>query len=240
MEFQDVNIKCVTCGREFIFTAKEQQFFASKGFKEPRHCRECRQRRKQAREHIFSEATGETAPSGKETYKVICAHCQRESTVPFKPITGKPVLCKDCFIAQRYGMKAPEPETAQQEAAAEAVEPPNAEQTASTDEAISPEIDLNAVKEESQTAVLTGEDDTKEESVPSPDVEMPVETVQEEEKPDTTVEQTLPVEDQDTQASDGEDQPENGEDISSEAPETTTKPSERNGADSGAETPAAK
>jgi CxxC-x17-CxxC domain-containing protein len=105
MEAQDRTIKCATCGREFIFTVKEQAFFASKGFKEPRHCRECRQQRKQAQVQVLDQAVSNPpAPRVKEMFKVVCGNCNRETLVPFKPITGKPVLCKDCFIAQRYGV----------------------------------------------------------------------------------------------------------------------------------------
>jgi CxxC-x17-CxxC domain-containing protein len=107
MEIQDRTIKCATCGRDFLFTAKEQEFFVNKGLKEPRHCRECRQHRKQERDLAIAQATGQPAQPGRELFQVICANCRRETAVPFKPITGKPVLCKDCFIAQRYGGVAP-------------------------------------------------------------------------------------------------------------------------------------
>lgn len=103
MDFQDIAIKCATCGREFLFTAKEQEFFLNKGFKEPRHCRECRQSRKREREQAVAAASGLAYQPGRQTFQVVCAQCHRETSVPFKPITGKPVLCKDCFIAQRYG-----------------------------------------------------------------------------------------------------------------------------------------
>ena len=153
MEFKDVNIKCVTCGRDFIFTAREQEFFFSKGFKEPRHCRECRQRRKQDRERIFAEASGQEYQPGKDLFKVVCAECKRETSVPFKPITGKPVLCKDCFIAQRYGSKAGEeiPAPGEPKEPVGTEEPPTEEvRPSATSEAIpqpGPEIDLEADKE---------------------------------------------------------------------------------------------
>lgn len=31
-EYKDETIKCVDCGQEFVFTAGEQAFYASKGF----------------------------------------------------------------------------------------------------------------------------------------------------------------------------------------------------------------
>ena len=153
MEYQDVNVKCVTCGREFIFTAKEQEFFHSKGFKEPRHCRECRQQRKRDREKVFAEASGQKYEDDRGTFKVVCANCQRETFVPFKPITGKPVLCKDCFIAQRYGA-----EKKAEEGSGAAVEQPvptpsetesEAPRDVSEDQVTptSPEIDLQMAEE---------------------------------------------------------------------------------------------
>ncbi|MBR9690750.1 DNA-directed RNA polymerase [Candidatus Woesearchaeota archaeon] len=33
----------------------------------------------------------------REMHKVICAECNKECEVPFKPTEGKPVYCRDCF-----------------------------------------------------------------------------------------------------------------------------------------------
>lgn len=38
----DKTLKCAECGNEFVFTAGEQEFYASKGFTEPKKCKECR------------------------------------------------------------------------------------------------------------------------------------------------------------------------------------------------------
>ena len=41
--YQDKTLVCKECGREFVFTAGEQEFYAEKGFAhEPQRCRECR------------------------------------------------------------------------------------------------------------------------------------------------------------------------------------------------------
>ncbi len=45
-EYKDKFIDCKDCGKEFIFTAGEQEFFAKQGFIEPLRCKECRARRK--------------------------------------------------------------------------------------------------------------------------------------------------------------------------------------------------
>lgn len=44
---EDKTIVCKDCGKEFIFTAGEQEFFKEKGFEnDPVRCPECRKARK--------------------------------------------------------------------------------------------------------------------------------------------------------------------------------------------------
>ncbi len=33
----------------------------------------------------------------REMHKATCAECGKECEVPFKPMSGKPVYCKDCY-----------------------------------------------------------------------------------------------------------------------------------------------
>jgi len=33
----------------------------------------------------------------REMHKAICADCGKETEVPFKPIEGRPVYCRDCY-----------------------------------------------------------------------------------------------------------------------------------------------
>ncbi len=43
-------MKCMDCQSDFTFTAREQEFFAAKGFtNEPKRCPACRQAKKQQR-----------------------------------------------------------------------------------------------------------------------------------------------------------------------------------------------
>jgi hypothetical protein len=42
MQEGDKVIKCVDCRTEFIFTKGEQEFYAQKGFGEPKRCKVCR------------------------------------------------------------------------------------------------------------------------------------------------------------------------------------------------------
>ena len=51
--YEDITITCKDCGKEFVFTAGEQAFYAEKGFtNEPQRCPECRKARKQNRNNF--------------------------------------------------------------------------------------------------------------------------------------------------------------------------------------------
>lgn len=43
---EDRKIKCQDCGEEFVFTVNDQNFYAEKGFKEPKRCKFCRANKK--------------------------------------------------------------------------------------------------------------------------------------------------------------------------------------------------
>ena len=46
----DKTLVCKDCGKEFVFTEGEQEFYKEKGFdNEPQRCPECRKARKQQR-----------------------------------------------------------------------------------------------------------------------------------------------------------------------------------------------
>lgn len=93
--YEDKVIKCKDCGQEFVFSAGEQEFYASKGFtNEPTRCRDCRaQRRAQS---------GEGQPV-REMHDAVCAECGKETKVPFRPRNDRPIYCYDCFQKQRQG-----------------------------------------------------------------------------------------------------------------------------------------
>ncbi|NEZ46818.1 cytochrome C551 [Clostridium niameyense] len=47
---EDKQLVCEDCGKEFVFTVGEQEFYKEKGFEnEPKRCPECRKARKQQR-----------------------------------------------------------------------------------------------------------------------------------------------------------------------------------------------
>ena len=98
MEFQDKALTCMDCGSDFIFTAGEQLFFHDKQFKnEPKRCRFCKAKRAAAL-GLNGTNGSHSAPGYKKVEtRTICSHCNKETTVPFRPTQGRPVLCRGCF-----------------------------------------------------------------------------------------------------------------------------------------------
>ena len=41
----------------------------------------------------------------REMHKAICAECKQDCEVPFKPIEGKPVYCKECYSKHKPAHK---------------------------------------------------------------------------------------------------------------------------------------
>ena len=130
--YNDKNLTCADCGQEFVFTASEQDFYAQRGFTEPRRCASCRASRKAARGDgggggdssygSYGAGGGYSAGGGgyssgggggggggyrdrgpREMFSATCSSCGREAQVPFRPTSGKPVYCSDCFRTQRGG-----------------------------------------------------------------------------------------------------------------------------------------
>jgi CxxC-x17-CxxC domain-containing protein len=101
MEFTDRILKCSDCGNEFIFTAGEQLFFYDKQFKnDPKRCKLC----KAKRAGLGRTAAGSgalTLPLSRTETRTKCSACGVETTVPFKPTQGRPVLCRSCFQLKR-------------------------------------------------------------------------------------------------------------------------------------------
>jgi CxxC-x17-CxxC domain-containing protein len=93
--FVDKLLTCRDCGKEFVFTAGEQQFYASKGLQhEPRRCGDCRNNRRDG-----GNGAGGRAP--RAMHDVICNSCGRLTQVPFVPTGSRPVYCLDCFQTTR-------------------------------------------------------------------------------------------------------------------------------------------
>jgi len=147
--YSDKTLTCADCSQEFTFTASEQDFYAQRGFSEPRRCPSCRASRKAARN---SNGGGSYSSSGggyggysaggaysaggysgggggggyggsssgggynggggggygggrdrgpREMFDATCSNCGQPARVPFRPTSGKPVYCSDCFRSMR-------------------------------------------------------------------------------------------------------------------------------------------
>ena len=57
---EDKTLVCQDCGKEFVFTAGEQEFYKEKGFvNEPKRCKACRDARKAQRRQRAEAAPAE-------------------------------------------------------------------------------------------------------------------------------------------------------------------------------------
>jgi CxxC-x17-CxxC domain-containing protein len=101
MSYADRTLTCRECGANFIWTAGEQEFYASRGLENaPSRCPECRQ----ARRSGGGGGGGQRYSSGpREMHQVVCAQCGNPAQVPFVPRGDKPVYCSDCFSKMRGG-----------------------------------------------------------------------------------------------------------------------------------------
>lgn len=94
--FTDKSLNCVECGGEFVFTKNEQAFYAERGFtNEPKRCKNCRDKRK------TSSRDGGAGGRERSMVSVTCDSCGVTTEVPFTPVSGKPVYCRECYNQRR-------------------------------------------------------------------------------------------------------------------------------------------
>ena len=97
VHFDDRLLICSDCSSEFIFTAGEQLFFHDKQFKnDPKRCKPCKSRRSGLSAAANGNGPAAAGISRTET-RTECSDCGIQTTVPFKPTQGRPVLCRQCF-----------------------------------------------------------------------------------------------------------------------------------------------
>ena len=105
MAFIDKQLTCRDCSGNFIFTAGEQEFYASKGLQnEPVRCPPCRSARKTSRPTepeegyvrygVFASFGGRTP---RQMHPATCADCGMMTEVPFQPRGDRPVYCSTCY-----------------------------------------------------------------------------------------------------------------------------------------------
>ena len=101
--YTDKILVCADCSQQFVFTANEQDFYAQRGFSEPKRCAPCRSARKASRPEGGHGGAGGYDRGPRQMYPATCSRCGNETEVPFQPTNGKPVYCGDCFKIVRGG-----------------------------------------------------------------------------------------------------------------------------------------
>ncbi len=92
MQFVDRILTCNDCGDNFVFSAGEQIFFLDKQFRnDPKHCKPCKLK---LRNRVQSSRP---VPICRVETPAECSNCGIQTSVPFKPTRGRPVLCRACF-----------------------------------------------------------------------------------------------------------------------------------------------
>ena len=109
--YQDQQLTCAECGREFTDTADDQAYRAERGYTNtPRRCPDCRA----ARRASGGGGGGGGYSSGgygggggyggsRPMFDVVCASCGKDTQVPFQPRGDRPVYCSDCYSRQGGG-----------------------------------------------------------------------------------------------------------------------------------------
>ena len=91
----DLEITCAECATPFAFTEREQEYYRERNLTHPKRCKPCRDARR-------ANFGGSRGPGGeRERFEITCDQCGKTDSVPFKPSSGRPVLCGDCFSASR-------------------------------------------------------------------------------------------------------------------------------------------
>lgn len=94
----DMEINCAECGKTFPFTEREQEYYAEKSLSQPKRCKACRDAR---RANFGGSRSGGGGGGDRQRYEITCDQCGKTDSVPFKPSSGRPVLCGECFAANR-------------------------------------------------------------------------------------------------------------------------------------------
>ena len=96
----DVEITCAECNTAFPFTEREQEYYTERNLSQPKRCKACRD----SRRANFGGSGGRGAGGGggeRPRFEITCDQCGKNDNVPFKPSSGRPVLCGECFAASR-------------------------------------------------------------------------------------------------------------------------------------------
>ncbi len=115
MAFSDRELACRDCGSSFVFTAGEQEFYATKGLQhDPVRCPSCRANRRTLRPDeredapsygVFVSWGGRTP---RQLHAAQCHECGQTTEIPFMARGDRPVFCSNCYNAVRERQEAAE------------------------------------------------------------------------------------------------------------------------------------
>ncbi|MEB3299574.1 MAG: zinc-ribbon domain containing protein [Candidatus Sericytochromatia bacterium] len=95
---QDLTLTCRDCGQSFVFSIGEQEFHAQKGYTNPPvRCVACRRARRQP----VTQTSVPRDVTDRPRFPATCSACGCSTTVPFRPVQGRPVYCQGCFRPRR-------------------------------------------------------------------------------------------------------------------------------------------
>lgn len=151
--YQDQTLTCRDCGKSFVWTASEQEFYASKGFSAPVRCPEDRQKNKMARQGGGGGGRFDARP--RTMHEITCANCGDKGEVPFEPRDPSNVLCADCFREkkeiERAGQSWPE-DSKRAKAGGAVADKSEAEPTPATDQTDTADDSAPATDDESSAS----------------------------------------------------------------------------------------
>jgi CxxC-x17-CxxC domain-containing protein len=102
--YRDKVLQCRDCGTDFVWTAGEQAFYASKNLvNQPSRCPSCRAAARAAR-----NAGGATGSRPREFFPAVCDRCGVQTQVPFLPRNDRPVYCSSCYDTVRLEQRSVE------------------------------------------------------------------------------------------------------------------------------------
>lgn len=109
MMYTDRELRCRVCGRTFVFTAGEQQYFGRRGFHAPTRCPDCRTgegrrgrgplpRRRELGQTLHQPL--QPAPVlPQRTWDATCFRCGAATQVAFLPREDALIYCQACLDA---------------------------------------------------------------------------------------------------------------------------------------------
>jgi CxxC-x17-CxxC domain-containing protein len=92
----DLELRCVHCQGQFVFSEKEQDAFYRRNMPQPQRCPKCRPTRKKL----------ETGASSGTRHEIVCDRCGRKDSVPFAPKAGRTVMCSECYSATQTRVRS--------------------------------------------------------------------------------------------------------------------------------------